>query len=119
MKNFKNLIIGAAIALPTFGFAAEQFDNINKLVGDAGSLVNLLIVFVIGLATLVFIWGLLTYIASKEPDKQKEAKQYMIWGIIGLFVMVSVWGLVGFLQDALFGAGGIDAGPSGFPQITP
>ncbi len=51
----------------------------------------------IGLAVVVFIYGVLTLMFS-DGDKKEEGKQYMIWGIVGLFVMVSVWGLVAVLQ---------------------
>jgi len=117
MKHIKKVAIGAAAALPFMGFAATgNFNNLVDLIRSANGLVNMLIVFVIALATLVFIWGLLTYIISKDAAKQSEAKMYMVWGIIGLFVMVSVWGIVGFLQAALF-SGGANTGPQGIPSI--
>ncbi|OHA46993.1 MAG: hypothetical protein A2541_01065 [Candidatus Taylorbacteria bacterium RIFOXYD2_FULL_36_9] len=53
----------------------------------------------IGLAVVLFIYGVLTLILSEGGEKQKEGKQYMIWGIVGIFVMISVWGLVAILQD--------------------
>lgn len=50
---------------------------------------------IIGLATVVFMYGLVTYIYySDNESKRKESTQYITYGIIGLFVMVSVWGLV-------------------------
>ena len=117
MKHIKKLALGAAAAVPFMGFAqVGNFENINNLLASANGIVNTLIIFVVGLATLVFIWGLLTYIASKDAGKQAEAKGYMIWGIIGLFVMVSVWGIVSFLQSAIF-SGETNTGPSAIPQV--
>jgi uncharacterized membrane protein YidH (DUF202 family) len=118
MKNIKKLAIASAATLPMLGFA-QDLQNLFGLVGSAQNLVNILIGFVIALATLVFIWGLLRYIGSGEEDKKKEAKSHMVWGIIGLFVMVSIWGLVSFLQSALFGSGGVNVSPTALPSVAP
>jgi len=118
MKKFKTLAIAGSMALPFIGLAqAGRLDNIVLLVQSAGNLVNVLIGFVIALATLVFMWGLIQYIASSDPEKQKSAKGYMAWGLIGLFVMVSVWGLVKFIQGAFFGGDTIDTAPLEIPSI--
>lgn len=118
MKTFKKLAIGTAATLPLFGFA-QSLNNLFGLVGSAQNLINVLIGFVIALATLTFIWGLLGYVTSSDPEKQKSSKGYMVWGIIGLFVMVSVWGLVAFLQSALFGSNGTPTGPTNLPRVNP
>ena len=58
-----------------------------------------IIPLIIALAVLVFIWGVLKYVISKDDDTKKEARGVMIWGIIAIFVMVSVWGLVNLLGN--------------------
>jgi len=65
------------------------------------ALINRLVPIVIGLAVLVFLWGVLQYVVAKDSDKQKEAKNVMVWGVIALFVMVAVWGLVNVLGETL------------------
>jgi uncharacterized membrane protein YidH (DUF202 family) len=119
MKNLKTLTIASIMLIPALGLAQSNgnLSNLFGLINSAQNLVNTLIGFVIALATLVFIWGLLTYLVSGEEDKKKEAKSHMVWGIIGLFVMVSVWGLVGFLQSALFGSGGTATSPKDIPSV--
>lgn len=58
----------------------------------------------IGLAVVVFFWGLIKYIAKAgNTESHEEGKQIMLWGIIALFVMVSVWGVILFAQRAIFG----------------
>ena len=54
----------------------------------------------VGLAILVFLYGLARYITKTDEVEGREgAKSIMIWGIITIFVMVSVWGFVLLLQD--------------------
>lgn len=54
--------------------------------------------FLVGLAVVVFIYGVILFMFSAGGEKKEEAKQYMFWGIVGIFVMVSIWGLVAILQ---------------------
>lgn len=52
------------------------------------------------LATVGFIWGIITYFINPEnEEKRSQGKSYMLWGIIGLFVMVSIWGLVNIFSS--------------------
>lgn len=59
----------------------------------------------IGLAVVLFFWGLVKYVNSGFGDTKKieEARNLMIWGIISITVMVSVWGLVKIVQTTFFG----------------
>ena len=69
--------------------------TILDVIGVAGTIVNTLVPFIIGLAILVILWGLFGYIAhGGEEEKRAESQLFRIWGIIGLFIMVSIWGLV-------------------------
>ena len=76
----------------------------NFLVG-IGGLVNTAIPILIGVAVIIFFWGLIQYIRKPEEPK---GKQVMIAGLVGLFIMVSVWGIVRLGQNVL----GIDSGQS-------
>ncbi len=68
--------------------------------------INLLIPLIIGVAVLLFIFGLLKYMsAGGDSDAVKEARNYIIFGIIALFVMISVWGLVHILVNTFFSNG--------------
>ena len=95
----KKIIIVSAAILPMFAYA--QLGNVENIATSIGDIINVLIPIVFALALLLFFWGLATYILSAgDPDKKKEGRDKMIWGIVALFVMASVWGLVNFLQDA-------------------
>jgi ribose/xylose/arabinose/galactoside ABC-type transport system permease subunit len=93
--------IGAALALFPALVGAQSIGGLMGLLDMANQLINRLIPFVITLALLVFLWGILKYVFSSNGEGRDEAKGYMIWGIIGLFVMVSVWGLVNILVRSL------------------
>lgn len=86
----------ALAGLPVIA-SAQSIGGIMSLLDMASQLINRLIPFVIALTVLVFLWGILKFVLSNDADGRKEARGYMIWGIISLFVMVSVWGLVNIL----------------------
>jgi len=77
-------------------------NGIQNLLGLVGGVIQGIIPIIIGLALVVFLWGILLYVISKGADDKDKARGFMIWGIIGLFVMVSVWGIVNVLSDAVF-----------------
>ena len=93
------------------------------------NIIGYAIVLLIAIAVLVFIIGILKYIArGDEEEERKKAKNLMIYGIISLFVMVSVWGLVNILAETFelenqypddipyldrSGSGSMDEGTSG------
>ncbi|MFA7252279.1 MAG: pilin [Candidatus Paceibacterota bacterium] len=74
-------------------------DNFKELVQDTfiEGILNPIVPFLIGLAVVMFIYGVLLFMFNDGGEKREEGKQYMIWGIVGIFVMVSVWGLVAIL----------------------
>lgn len=80
------------------------------------SLMAMVVPILIGLAVIVFLFGVLRFIFSaSDPEKRKEGRSYMIWAIIGIVVMVSVWGLVIFVQNS-FGLGS-NGGHPAYPTI--
>lgn len=88
-----------AFVLPFVTFA--ESDGIRHLLGIAAGVIQALIPIVIGLAVLVFLWGVLQYVLRSSDAGKEEGRTFMLWGIIALFVMVSVWGLVNILRDSL------------------
>jgi len=68
---------------------ADVFNYITCLISQ--SIVPLLF----GLATVMFIWGVIQYVINDSDEGKKEkGRNFIIWGIIALTVMVTVWGLV-------------------------
>jgi heme/copper-type cytochrome/quinol oxidase subunit 4 len=76
------------------------FQNIiNRLIGLTAATTPVLI----GLAVIVFLYGLLNYIYSGGDEKKRsESVKYIFYGIIGLFIMVSFWSLA-FIFSEFFG----------------
>ena len=66
---------------------------------------NRVIVFLVLLATVVFLWGVVSYItAGGDEDKLENARRLIIYGIIGFAVMIAVWGFVFVVIDFFFGS---------------
>lgn len=103
------MALGAAshVAFPLMALA-DLSDTISQFQGYALQAINFLLV----LATLVFLWGILKYItAGGDAAKIAEARSYILWGIIGLAVMASVWAIINYLKDTL----GIQGGDNTIP----
>ena len=78
-----------------------EFTSIANIFNWAScTLVKAIIPFLVTLATVSFIWGVIQYFLSpNNEEKRKKGKGFVIWGLVGLFVIISVWGLVGLLSD--------------------
>lgn len=103
--------------LPFITNAKEvNFTAFDTLISNISLTVGKIIPLLVGIAVLIFLWGVLKYILSgaDDPDKRKEARGFMVWGIVAIFVMISVWGLVGLLSNTL-GVSGTSAPKT--PQV--
>ena len=99
----KKVILAAIALAPAFAFAqsAPNLTNIEQLVIAIGNIVELALPIVVGIALLVFFWGLVKFIFAQGSETVKaDGKKIMIWGLIALFVMMSVWGIISFFQGA-------------------
>lgn len=75
---------------------------------------NKLIPFLVLVATVVFLFGVVRYIAAGgDENKTQEAKRLIIYGIIGLATIIAVWGLVAIVIDFIFGTKTIPNIPGG------
>ena len=106
MKINANLIKNAAtvtlISSPLFVMAAGA--DIEGLIDVFTKILGFIIPFFMILATVIFLWGVITYLtAGGEEEKIKSGRTYMLWGIISLFVMIAVWGLVRVLENTFAG----------------
>jgi len=79
-----------------------------KLGGIVGALIN----FMIAVATLVFIFGVVKYIAAGgDADSAKEARGYIIFSIVGLAAILGIWGIARLLAE------GVGGSNTGIPSI--
>ena len=79
------------------------------------SMIDPLVPILIGIAIILFAWGLFNYLKTGMGDKTEleGAKSLMFWGAIIIFVMFSVWGLALIFQNIFFG----DNVPMSAPEI--
>lgn len=92
----------AQVVQTSSSIAAGQ-TTILSLIALAQKIINRLVPFTIGLATLAFFWFLILFIwkASDNPTEQAKLKSGMFWSLLALFVMVSVWGIIAFFANML------------------
>jgi hypothetical protein len=85
------------------------------------AVVNQIIPMLLALAVLVFLWGIVKFIANaSDPEARSGGIQHMIWGMIGLFDMVGFWGIIGYVQESLqLNGGTITTTPAPVVDVTP
>ncbi|MAZ40809.1 hypothetical protein CL654_01690 [bacterium] len=96
----------SAVLLPLMALAqSPNTGYISSLLSQARGIIGNLIPFLVAVAVVVFIWGVIRYVTAGESEEKRAAgRNLMIYGIIAIFVIVSIWGLVAILQN-LTGAG--------------
>ncbi len=98
---YKLIPVAALIAMVP-SVALAQTRTLGDLLGLFSNIINALIPFLITLAGLFFLYGVLKMVTAGDNEENRKAGQNtMIWGIVALFVMVSVWGLVSLLSNTL------------------
>lgn len=103
MKHFKDLFVISALFLPMIAAAQTVFSILTVFQAILNQIIPILMI----LATIVFLYGVISYVTSgSDEEKRADAKWYIIWGLIGLFAMIAVWGLVRVLV-VTFGVGGV------------
>jgi len=98
MKVF--FILASLSCVPFIAGATEaDFSFFGDLANEANGTLSVLLPVLVGVALVVFIWGLIGFIQNSGDEKAlSEGRQKMVWGIVGLFVIVSVWGLINLVQ---------------------
>ncbi len=83
---------------PFSGTEASQVSNFSQLVTTViNSVLNPLVLLIVGVALVTFLWGVVKYMGKSEDKDRAEGRKLMVYGLVALFVMVSVWGLVNVL----------------------
>jgi hypothetical protein len=114
-KKFHNTVALAtlALAVPATAFGGASFDPswVIAFLQETHRIAGRAIPLLIGVALLVFVWGVVMFMVSNDDRARGEGKRRMVWGVIGLFVIVSVWGLVALLGTLLGIRGATVTGP--------
>lgn len=115
-KIYPVLYAGAAFVAPFAALAQE--DKVSPVANNILAALNVIVTIVFLLAVIVFGWGIVRLIvAAGDPAKIKEAKGFLIWGIVGIAILASIWGIIQFLQQYVGIAPG--ANPLQPPGVTP
>jgi heme/copper-type cytochrome/quinol oxidase subunit 2 len=110
------------ILTPFFAHAAAA--GVFYVVDLLTNIFTALVPILIGMAVVVFFWGIVKFISKAGDEREhEEGKQFIIWGLITLFVIVSLWGIVGFIQESLIpvsggGLGDLPTMPNNVPVIS-
>jgi hypothetical protein len=119
MKNFLYGLLATVVAvMPTVSFAgsfAEGSPEGGRMAGFFEAILGfvdaVLIPLVLGIAFLMFIWGVFKFfiLGGSDSEKQAEGKSLMIYAVAGFVIILSFYGLVNFLTDGIgFGGDTVD-----------
>ncbi len=102
MKSFFFL---PPLLAPSFTFAGmTDVEDIFSLQELMLRLLTALNYFFWVLAIVVFMWGVVRFIANANDAEERErGKQLIIWGIISFVVLLSLWAFVSFILVDTFG----------------
>lgn len=118
MSTAKKLILTASVWAMPFAALAAPRDDITGVASNLLATGRIVVTLMFVLALVVFGWGVVKLIvAAGDPEKIKEAKQFIWWGVIGIAILASIFGLISFLQGYFGVTGG--GGTIPIPVIPP
>ncbi len=95
-KLYYPIFVAGYTLLPLVVLAQDVISVLSSI----RNVLNIVIGILFVLATVVFLWGVIQFIAKAgDPEGQKKAKGVMVWGIIGLAVMAAAWGVANILVN--------------------
>ena len=94
-----------AFAQNATGCANVDPGTMQDIICKIGNILDTVIPILIVLGIVYFVWGVISYVISKDEEAKKRGKDKIIYGIIGLVVIVAMWGLVGIVTKT-FGLNG-------------
>lgn len=77
--------------------------TVNSVVGKiVDNVVYPAIIFMFGLAVLMFIWGMINFFkGGDDPAAREQGQRHILWGIIGMAIMVSVFGIIRLVASSV------------------
>lgn len=75
--------------------------DIQEIVGKiVDEVINPLFILAFGLATLLFMWGIIQAMMSPDDTEAREnGKRHIVWGIIGAAIMIGTGGIIGLIMS--------------------
>jgi hypothetical protein len=90
--------------------------NINAAIQNLIKTVNLLVPLMLGVAVIVFIYGVIKYILAEKDLDRKKAVDRIVWSVVGIASILAVWGLARLLIS-IFGLKPTDLTPDLVPSV--
>jgi hypothetical protein len=125
MNKIKYFALSSTLAfLPMMAAAQDatyELDSSGNLEGFLSSILDfingVLIPFILGVAFLLFVWGMFQYfIAGGANEEAKEkGKSLLIYAILGFVIIIVFWGVINLLSSAT----GLDGGDADFDISGP
>ena len=120
MKNLKSLCFIVAVALISVisnssevlaatGLAGndQSGGKVGLFLGGVLNFINgILIPLILGIAFLMFVWGVFKFfiLGGSDEEKQSEGKSLMIYAVAGFVLILSFYGIVNIVVNGI-GAG--------------
>ena len=108
-----SLIAVATFVLPMFAFAQSLASGSGQAgkIGDflttlLGFIQGILLPLILGIAFLMFVWGVFKFfiLGGSDEEKQSEGKSLMIYAVAGFVLILSFYGIVNIVVNGI-GAG--------------
>ena len=114
----KSFIVGTSslllLSLPLLARAQPPSDIEDFVDIILRTISNVLVPLIIGIAFIVFIWGVFRYFIYDTEEAKERGKDLMVYGLIGFVVIISIWGLVNLLVNTF----DLDVDPSfNIPEV--
>lgn len=108
MKKITTLFTSAALFVFPFLVTAQTLtltgSNLSNGLREILNFVNqILIPFIIGIAFLFFVWGIVQYfiIGGSNDDAKEKGKSLMIYATLGFVIIIVFWGLVNLIATGI------------------
>lgn len=77
---------------------------------------SILLPLILGIAFIVFVWGVFKYfvLGGADEEKQTEGKNLVIYSVIGFVIIVSFYGLINLVAS---GIGATDGTLNNIPSV--
>ena len=88
--------------------------------GVLGFINNVLLPVILGIAFLMFVWGVFKFfiLGGSDEEAQAKGKSLMIYAVAGFVVILAFYGIVNIVVDGLFGSpDGVDTIKNNIPDV--
>lgn len=87
---------------PTLATAAAATSTDVILHNIYNFVVEPVLFFMVTVAAVVFVWGIIEFIAGAgNEEKRRLGQKHILWGLIGLLIMLSVFGIASVIANTL------------------